>query len=91
LDKFVKIASALRALPPDPFGVRRLEIRSRLVFVTSLYYYNFYKATVLVINPFNDVEKEQTTSLFLFLFVGGSAKTLFIPGAGYPSYATDCG
>jgi len=35
--KFVKIALALRALPPDPFGFRRLGIRSRLVFVTSLY------------------------------------------------------
>jgi len=25
------------------------------------------------------------------LFVGGSAKILFAPGARYPSYATDCG
>jgi len=41
LDKFVKIASALEALPTDPFGFRRLVIRSRLVFVTSLHYYNF--------------------------------------------------
>jgi len=41
LDKFVKIPSKLGALPPDPFGFRRLGIRSRLVFVTSLYYYNF--------------------------------------------------
>jgi len=41
LDKFVKIAPALRVLLPDPFGFRRLGIRSRLVFVTSLYYYNF--------------------------------------------------
>jgi len=40
-DKFVKIASALGALSPDLFGFQRLEIRSRLVFVTSLYYYNF--------------------------------------------------
>jgi len=37
LDKCVKIASALGALPPDPFGFRRLEIRSKLVFVTFLY------------------------------------------------------
>jgi len=41
MDKFVKIASTLGALSPDPFGFRRLGIRSRLVFVTSLYYYNF--------------------------------------------------
>jgi len=39
--KYVKIASAFGALPPDLFGFRRLGIRSRLVFVTSLYYYNF--------------------------------------------------
>jgi len=50
LDKFVKIASALGALPTDPFGFRRLEIfgvwrleiRSRLMFVTSLFYYSFF-------------------------------------------------
>jgi len=36
-----KIASALGALPPDPFGFLRLGISSRLVFDTSLYYYNF--------------------------------------------------
>jgi len=41
LDKFVKIASTLGALPPDPFGFQRLGICSRLVFATSLYYYNF--------------------------------------------------
>jgi len=41
LDKFVKIASILWALPPNPFGSRRLGIRSRLVFVTFLYYYKF--------------------------------------------------
>jgi len=41
LDTFVRIASALGALPSDPFGFRRLGIRSRLVFVTSLYDYNF--------------------------------------------------
>jgi len=64
LDKFVKIAAALRALLSDPFGFRRLGTRSRLVFVTSLYYYNFYKATVLLIKPFIGVEKEQTAPLF---------------------------
>jgi len=37
LDKFVKIASAKGALPPDLFDFRRLGILSRLVFVTSLY------------------------------------------------------
>jgi len=41
LDKFVQIASAIEALPPDSFDFLRLEIRSRLVFVTFLYYYNF--------------------------------------------------
>jgi len=41
LDKVLKIASALGSLPPDPFDFRCLGIRSRLVFVTSLYYYNF--------------------------------------------------
>jgi len=41
LDKFIKIASALGALPPDPIGFLRLRIRSRPVFVTSLYYYSF--------------------------------------------------
>jgi len=41
MDKFLKIASALGALLADLFGFRRLGIRSRLVFVTSLYYYNF--------------------------------------------------
>jgi len=41
LEKFVKIALALGALPPDLFGFRRLGICSRLVFVTSFYYHNF--------------------------------------------------
>jgi len=36
LDKIVKIASAIGALPPDPFGFRCLGIRSRLFFITSL-------------------------------------------------------
>jgi len=41
LDKIVKIASALGALLPDLFGFRRLGIRYRLEFVTSLSCYNF--------------------------------------------------
>jgi len=45
LDKFVKIASALRALPSNPFGFRRLGICSRLVFVTLYTITTFYKAT----------------------------------------------
>jgi len=50
------------------------------VFVTSLYYYTtFYKATVLVIKPFIEVEEESNSGLF----VGGNAKILFAPGAGY--------
>jgi len=36
LDKFIKIASALGVLSPDPFNFWRLRIRSWLVFVTSL-------------------------------------------------------
>jgi len=36
LDKFIKIASALRTLLSDPFSFRRLGICSRLVFVISL-------------------------------------------------------
>jgi len=43
LDKFVKIASALGALPPDPFGFRRLGIHSRFVFATYLYYSIFIR------------------------------------------------
>jgi len=60
LDKFVKISSALGALPPDPFDFRRLRIRSRFVFLFLYTITTFYKATVLVIKSFIDVEKEQT-------------------------------
>jgi len=54
----------------------------------------FYKATVFVIKPFIDVEKEQTAPLFLFelcTFCWWERKILFASGAGYHSYATDCG
>jgi len=66
MDKFVKIASALGALPPDPFGFRRLGARSDSCLLLLYTITIFYKAMVLVINPFIDVEKEQTAPLFLF-------------------------
>jgi len=41
------------------------------------------------------MSKKNKLRLFFYsnsaLFVDGSAKILFAPGAGYPSYATDCG
>jgi len=41
------------------------------------------------------MSKKNKLRLFFYLisalFVGRSAKILFVPGAGYPSYATDCG
>jgi len=53
----------------------------------------FIKSTVLVIKPFIDVEKEQTAPLLLFklcTFCWWERKNIIAPGAGYPSYATDC-
>jgi len=47
-----------------------------------------------VIKPFIDVEKEQTAPFFYSntaVFVDVSVKILIALGAGYPSYATDCG
>jgi len=47
LDTFVKIASALEALHPDPFGFRRLRIRSRLVLLLLYTITTFYKTKIL--------------------------------------------
>jgi len=62
LDKFVKIASALEALPQDPLvsGVWGFTPNSCLLLLYTIT--TFHKA-----------------------------KILFDPGAGYASYATDCG
>jgi len=93
LDKFIKITSALWALPQDPLisDIWGSAPDSCLLFLYNIT--TFYKATVLVIKPFVDVEKEQMRLFFYSnsaLFVGGSAKTLFALSAGYSSYATDC-
>jgi len=41
------------------------------------------------------MSKKNKLRLFFYsnsaLFAGGSAKILFAPGVGYPSYAIDCG
>jgi len=89
LDKFVKIASALGALPPAPlvFGIWGSASDSCLLLLYTIT--TFYKATVLVIKRFINVEKNKLRLFFYsnsaLFFVGGSAKILFAPGAVYPS------
>jgi len=94
LDKIVKIASALGLCPQTPLvsGVWGSAPDSCLLLLYTIT--TFYKATVLVIKFFIDIEKEQTAPLFLFklcTFCWWERKILFAPGARYPSYTTDCG
>jgi len=79
---------------PDPFGFRRLEIRSRSCLLFLYTITTFYKATVLVIKPFIDVEKEQIAHLILLTlhFCWWERKNIICPVRRVPySYATDCG
>jgi len=87
LDKFVNIASALGALPPDPLvsGVWRSAPDSHLLLLYTIT--TFYKAMVLVIKPFIDVEKKQTAHLFLFklcTFCWWERKNIIYPGRRTP-------
>jgi len=87
-DKFVKIVSALAALSPlSPLvsGVWGSAPDSCLLLLYTIT--TFYKAIVLVIKPFIDLEKEQTAPLFLFkfcTFCWWERKNITCPGRRVP-------
>jgi len=88
---FVKIASALWALPPYPFGSGVWGSTPDSCLLLLYTNTTFYKAIVLVIKPFIDVEKEQSAPLFLFklcTFCWWKRKNIIYEG--YPSYTNDC-
>jgi len=88
-DKFVRIASALGTLPPDPLASGVLGSAPDSCFLFLYTITTFYKAIVSVIKPFIDIEKEQTATLFLFklcvcTFCWWERKNAICPGRRVP-------